>query len=349
MTEEQAISRKRVEYALAHLPSLEKLETPPSVRNAGWYKDAGLEGVVEVWPFRADRIDKLSGKLPGVVGNFKGFERRGLFKTRPTLIAPSSGNYGKDSGVVAQGYDVEKVIVVLPRGVPEGKRKQIEANGVTAKEAPEGMSTIQYAYQLESEAPNRIVMNQYIEDDTVVGHGRMMEHIGAETKRLGWGSETILIGGTTGTCATLTAARRYLPNFVTGDVKIFGVASHSKKEKVPASRSEADFEELRNINGSCGFMFREEWKGVLDFPLITDVLRDQAYAMNGELFRYNYSVGPAGALATAGAYSLLERCHESGELKEMLKWLRKIVVIWMDAYYAYDDPIYREFLTGARK
>jgi hypothetical protein len=347
MTEDQAISRKRVEYALSHLPSLEKLETPPSVREAGWYKDAGLEDVVNVWAFPGHLTEKFSGKLPGVVGNFEHFEREGMFDNCPTLTMPSSGNFLKDGSGVARGHNVKKILGILPRGISDGKLKQIEADGmVTPMITPEGMSTVQYAYQLASETPNCIVMDQYINDATVVGHGRMMEHIGGEAKRLGWSDEGLLIGGITGTCATLTAMRRYLPNFVTGPVKIFAVASHSKKEKVPASRSPEDFEELRDINGSCGFMFREEWKGVLNFPMVTDVLRDEAFAMNGELFAYHYSVGPTGALLTAGLYRLLEQCHNDGTLKEMLEWLRNIVLVWMDSYYAYDDPYYRKFLAG---
>ena len=347
MTEEQAISRKRVEYALNHLLGLETLETPASVRKARWYQESGLEGVVTVRAFRGDRTDKFSGKLPAVVGNFEQFERDGKFESRPTLVIPSSGNFLKDAGGIAGGYNVEKILGVLPRGISAGKLKQIEAGGmVTPLVAPEGMSTIQYSYQLASEDPNCLVMDQYTEDATVVGQGRMMEHIGREAERLGFSQEGLLIGAVTGTCATSTAMRRYLPNFITGPVKIFAVASHSKKEKVPASRSLEDFEELRDINGKCGFMFRQEWRGVLDFPIVTDVLREEAFAMNGELFGYHYSVGPTGALLTAGLYRLLERFHEDGTLKEMLPWLRNIVLVWMDSYYAYDDPDYRKFLTG---
>ncbi len=36
MTEDQAISRKRVEYILAHLPELVRVETPASVRSKSW-------------------------------------------------------------------------------------------------------------------------------------------------------------------------------------------------------------------------------------------------------------------------------------------------------------------------
>ncbi len=349
MTEEQVISRKRVEYALAHLPRLEKVETPPSVKNAVWYKKSGLDGAVTVWAFPAHLTEKFSGKLSSVDGNFKGFERRGLFNDRPTLVIPSSGNFLKDAGAVAKGYNIGGIIGALPRGIPDGKRKQIEADGVIVKETPEGMSTIQYAYQLESEEPNRRVMNQYIEDDTVEGTGRMMEHIGSESRRLGWNGQDFLIGAITGTCGTLIAMRRCLPEYVEGAVKIFAVASHSKKQKVPAARSAEDYEELRNINGQCGFMFREEWKSVLNFPVVADVLRDQAFAMNGELFGYHYSVGPTGALLTAGLYRFFERRHESGELKEMLRWLRNVVLVWMDSYYAYDDPEYRKFLGGAAR
>ncbi len=347
MTEDQAISRRRVEYALSHLPSLEKLETPPSVRKAKWYQESGLEGVVEIWPFPAQLTEKFSGKLPGVVENFNQFEREGKFESKPTLVIPSSGNYVKDSGAVARGYDVEAIIAALPSGIPDGKLKQIEADGIIPKVTPKGMSTVQYAYQLASEAPNRIVMDQYTSDWTVVGHRRMMEHIGRETERLGWQGQGILAGAITGTCATSIAIRRYLPGLVTGPVKTLAVASHNKKEKVPASRSPEDYEELRDINGQPGLMWREEGKHALDFPLVTDVMRDQAFAMNGELFRSHYTPGPAGALLTAGTYRLLERCHESGELKEMLKWLRKIVIVWMDSYYAYDDPEYRKFFVGA--
>jgi hypothetical protein len=62
--------------------------------------------------------------------------------------------------------------------------------------------------------------------------------------------------------------------------------------------------------------------------------------------RYHYTAGPAAALLTAGTYRLLERSHESGQLKEMLGWLRNVVLIWMDSYYAYDDPEYRKFLVA---
>ncbi len=345
MTEDQTISRRRVEYALTHLPRLEKLETPLSVRKARWYREAGLEGVVEVWPFPAQLTEEFSGKLPGVVGNFEQFEREGRFKNKPTLVIPSSGNFLKDAAAVARGYDIAGIIGALPRGISAGKRKQIEAVGAIPMETPQGMSTVQYAYQLASEGSNRSVMDQYTSDWTVVGHGRMMEHIGRETERLGWHGQGILVGAITGTTATSTAMRRYLPGLHAGPVKIFAVASHNREQKVPASRSPEDFEELRDVNGSPGLMWREEWKHVLDFPLVTDVMRDQAFAMNGELFRSHYTPGPAGALLTAGTYRLLERCHESGELKEMLKWLRKIVIVWMDSYYAYDDPEYRKFFV----
>ncbi len=302
-----------------------------------------------MWAFEGNRIEKCSAKLPSVVANFKEFERRGVFATRPTLIIPSSGNFLKDAGAVAKGYDVEAVLGVLPASISAGKLKQVEAVGVTPMVTPKGMSTVEYAYQLESEGPNRKVMNQYIEDATIVGQGRLVEHVGAESKRLGWHDEDVLVGAVTGTCGTVTAIHRYRSQVATGSVKVFAVASHDNREnKVPASRAVQDFEELRDMHGERGFMFRDEWNDVLDFPIVTNVSKGQAFAMNAELFGYHYPVGPTGALLTAGLYQFLEDRHASGELQGMLARVHNIVLIWMDSYYAYDDEDYRKILSGAK-
>jgi len=156
---------------------------------------------------------------------------------------------------------------------------------------PAGMSGVKYAYQLAAEGPNRIVMCQYIEDATIQGYEPAMGHVAAEMKRLGFGDEDIAIGAWWGREQRLPQCVVISP-ICQRKVNVFAVASHSKEQKVPASRSRADFEELRDIAGQPGFMFRPEWDGVLTYPLIETVTLEEAREMNHELFRMHYSVGP---------------------------------------------------------
>ena len=343
---ERAISRERVTYLVEHLPPLVEVPTPPSVRNAQWFREAKLEGRIKVRALPCGQIEKFSGKLMAARGNCDRFEAQGVFKEWTILIVPTSGNFGKDVAGIASGYKIQEVWAVVNSKTPQGKLLQLEAAGAVVWIAPEGKTAVEYAYELAYERGG-VVMDQYIEEGSVLGHKYTMNHIASEMQRLEPESGFIA-GGITGSCSSLLAMRRYLPSLGGPPVKIMGVASMSKEEKVPASRSPEDLEELRKVNGVSGFMFRPEWEGVLNFPLITSVTRKQAYRMNGELFRYHFSVGPTGALLTAGFYDLV-RCHaERGELRKLRNEHGQIlaVLLWMDSYSAYDDREYRSFLVG---
>ncbi len=331
-TRDRAISRRRTDYIIRNLPWLTSLEIPSSIYCQPWARKANLEQNMNIWLLEYYRIDKFSGKMPAALGCCEDLFRRGLLQSNPDIYVPSSGNFVKDFAGILKGYCSSKVYGVLPASIHETKIKQIESAGVICIRTPAGMSGVKYAYQLAAEGPNRIVMCQYIEDATIQGYEPAMKHVAAEMERLGFGDKDVLIGGVVGTGATVTAMRRYLPRFVSGNVEVFAVASHSKKEKVPASRSREDFEELRDISGQPGFMFRPEWDGVLSYPLIETVMLEEAREMNRELYRMHYSVGPTGALNTAGLFHLARYLCENGGIEK----LRNVILVWMDSYLTYD-------------
>lgn len=329
---DRRIARERVDFIVNNFPRLVPLEIPSSAYAQPWLKKAGLENRMRIWPLRCYQADVFSGKMLAARGYCEKLFREGLLEHNPDIYVPSSGNFVKDLARILRGYCSSRVYGVLPTHIHETKLKQLENAGVIPIRTPEGMSGIKYAYQLAAEGPNRIVACQYIEDACIQGYEPMMRHIAAEMQRLGFGNEDVLIGGVTGACASTTAMRRYLPQFVTGNVDVFAVASLSKKEKVPASRSREDFEELRDINGQPGFMFRPEWDGVLSYPLVETVTMEEARAMNRELFGMNYSVGPTGALLTAGLFHLAKSLCEQGKSEK----LGNVILLWMDSYLTYD-------------
>jgi cysteine synthase len=337
--------RDRVMQIVEHeMPRLVRLPVAELVRGDDWFIEAGLAKILKIYVFPAFRLGVFSGKLLPARQIWLDEEAAGAFKDRPTVISATSGNYGKDSGLIAPGFNVRDFIAVVNFGTPRGKINHLLASRATVKIAPQGVSSIEYADHL-AERHGYHGINQYTHEGSVKGHQRTMVHISNQMAHLG--EPEFIFGGVAGTCSTLTAAHRYLRPLHRGKVKVLGVASMSKREKVPGSRSPEDLAELKKIGG---FPHRAEWAEVLDFPLVSSVTKQEAFVLNAEIVQQMYlPVGPTGALLLAGVYHFLRQHVYAGTIDCLRNRDGNIVfvLLWMDSYMAYlDDPEYAAFFRS---
>jgi threonine dehydratase len=329
------------------LPPLTHVPLPQYIREAEWFRDAKLVGSVSMYAFRGDRIDGFSAKLMPALGAWELDEAAGKFKDRPIVTGSSSGNWLKDSGLIAPGFSVRGFVPVVNYGLPPGKLRHAKLSGCEDPVvAPEGIQASDYVHQFARERGYHLI-DQYTHEGSIQGHACTMRHIFTGLQNIPGALSGFIFCAVMGTCSTLVAAHRYLRGGGIGPVKICGVASKSKEDKIPGSRTLEDLEKLKSIGG---FMHRPEWKRVLDFPIVASVGKDEVYRLNALRFqRTHFSVGPTGALGEAGFYHLLRDHVEQGKVDTLRNSLGEIlcVLFWMDANFAYtDDPEYAAYFHG---
>jgi cysteine synthase len=343
--EQRAGMGSRINLLQRELPPLIRVPIPSSLRSAEWFRDAEIGNALKVYAFPAYKMGVFSGKI------FPAWEAwwmdyvLGKFNDQPMVIGATSGNWGKDSALIAPIFPVRGFTAIVNRGMPEGKLRHLRASGAGIEFAPAGIPATEYAYEL-AQKPGYHLIDQYVHEGSVMGHERSMGHIARqmlEKEECGF-----IFGAVTGTCSTLMAADWFLrPSYTAGTVKIMGVASMSKQEKVPGARSPQDLAELQKIGG---FPFRKDWKNVLTFPVVSNVSRHEAFALSADLVRRAFCpVGPTGALLMAGFFNLLRAHVEMGIIDDLRNKQGNIVAVlfWMDSYLAYiDDEDYLSFFES---
>ena len=339
-------ARRRIKHTIEYgLPSVIEVPAPSHIRNTEWFRDAKLGDILQVYALPCYKIEKYSGKLMPALGILELDEKEGKFDDGPVVIIPSSGNFVKDFAAIAMTSRIREVFAILNYGTGAGKLNHVEVSGAKIRIAPKNMPATDYAFEMAQEHGG-ILINQYTHEGSIVGHKPTMNHIIREMMRVE-GQAGFIFGAVTGTCSTLAAAHRYLRGNVPGNVKIMGVASMSESEKIPAART---LEEIGQLKAMGGFSHRPEWKGVLDFELVTSVTRREAFALNGERYRETaLGVGPTGALLEAGFYHMLCRSVERGEIESLRNERGMITacLLWMDSHLPYiDDLEYRSALIG---
>ncbi|HUZ93274.1 MAG TPA: pyridoxal-phosphate dependent enzyme, partial [Candidatus Paceibacterota bacterium] len=258
------------------LPRLTRLPIPDRVQAEPWFRESGADRILKKYAFLGSEIRAHNGKTPPAFMAWLMDEKAGMFNESKMIIGGTSGNWGMASGLIAPMFDVKGFSAVIESTVPAGKQRHLLASGAEIILAPEGVSPNEYARELVDRHPEKYHwINQYVHEGSIIGHRWSMDHIAKECDRLG--ITPTLFGAVTGTCSTLMAADRYLRKSEKfRGLKIFGVASMSKKEKIPGSRSPEGLNELRKLPGS----FRYE--NVIDFPLVTSVSRRETYALNAD-------------------------------------------------------------------
>jgi cysteine synthase len=333
-SEKLAIREHDMELVQYHLPRIIRMPVPRSVREAAWFRNAHIEDLIKVYAFPAYTLPTFSGKIFAALGLLLKFERLGLLKGNPMLIGSTSGNFGKDVAFAAMGFPVRGFRAVVNYGTPEGKLIHLRASGALIKIAPEGVLATDYAIML-AERDGELLLDQYTDEGSIEGHVYSMNHIAREMLRLDERAGFIF-SAVTGTCSTLCGAKRYLPKHYPSPVKIMGVASMSKAEKVPGSRS---LEDINDLKGIGGFFYRPEWANLLDFPLVTSVTQDEAYEHNAELINVGRvgSIGPTGALDDCGVWHSIQEHVENDTVEALMNDARQIRVVEfpMDAQVAY--------------
>ncbi len=329
------------------LPPLIKVPVPSSIREADWFRAAALEEALEVYAFPAYQIPLYSGKVFPALAMLLADEAAGKFRGRPAIAGSSSGNFIKDMANLSRMFNIGEVYAVVNRSLPEGKVRHIEFAGAKVVYAPEGVPATDYARRFATEN-GCVLEDQYTREDSIEGHRWSMRHIAREMEKAA-GSSGFIFGAVTGTCSTLMAAQKYLKPQFGGRVKIFGVASMSKAEKVPGSRTPEDLRELESIEGFGAQLYRHPER-FLDFPLIASVPKREAYRLNAELHHEaDLQAGPTSALLEGGLYGLLRDHAGRGALAELKNDRGRIaaVLFFMDSFLAYTgDDEYRSYFLN---
>ncbi len=342
---EKQEKKERVAGLLNHdLPPLIDVPIPRHVRDADWFHKSDLGSIVEIIGFPAYRIGPYSGKVLPAYAILRADEKAGKHDDCPVLVCPSSGNFVKDVGFLSLMYNIRGVIAMLNSGgVPPGKLHHMVMAGVEPAYAPKGVLGTDFAYTYAKEH-GHLLVDQYVREESIDGHELSMRHIAFQMMhRRAYGGFNF--GSVVGTCSTSMAGKKYLPRYyMSGEVRNFAVASKDKKERVPGSRAPENLLELESIGG-FGATFYKNQKDFLEFPLITSVLKSDAFALNQELVQiYDIPVGPTGALLVEGACQLLKRAVEEDSLKSLMngKTIR-FVLFFMDNYMPYDEEDYVAF------
>lgn len=333
--------RKLLDTMEYGLPRLRNIPIPDRVKAEGWFQESGLEKILNKATFPGAEIRAHNGKTPAAFKAWLMDEAAGKFNKDVMVIGGTSGNWGMASGLIAPMFDVKGFSAVIERSVPEGKQNHLRLSGAEIIYAPEGVPPSDYVYELVEKEPEKYhLIDQYVHEGSILGHKWSMDHIAKELVRLG--KTPTMFGAVTGTCSTLMAASRYLKAEKFPELKIFGVASMSKKEKVPGSRSPEGLDELRKLKGS----FRYE--NAIDFPLVTSVTRQEAYDLDADFYQQYYrSYGPTSALLEAGSYHLLrDYWKEHGNFNALRNENGEIVMIsfFMDMHLPYADD--KEFMAA---
>lgn len=344
--EKAAIRQRILEFVENNLPRLIPVPVPCSVKGASWFRKSGIIESVKVFAFPGFQLGVFSGKLMPALKLWLEFEEAGRFQGHPIVAGATSGNWGKDSALLSQMFSVKSFVAVVNSNTPRGKLLHLQAAGAKITIAPPGIPATEYVYEI-AKKPGVVLLDQYVQDGSIQGHRWTMRHVDREMKRLRQNGDLLgsgyNFGAVTGTCSTIMAAHRYLkPITKSKYIKVFAVASMSREEKVPGSRSPEELDELEPIGGF-------PYKTALDFELVRDITRRKAYEMNAERLQQSLlPVGPTSALLEAGFYHLLRCKVEADRVCELMNEEGEIAVVlmWVDSYLAYlDDPEYLSFFS----
>src|SRR6185437_2850296 len=143
------------------LPPLVQVPVPSYVREAEWFCDSGLEQSLRVFAFPGFNLGAFSGKLLPTLQAWLIDEAAGKFDDRPIVLGATSGNWGKDSALIAPTFNVKWFCAVVNQGIPEGKVNHLRAAGAEIIFAPAGFPATDYAYQLAKQSGHHLI-DQYI-------------------------------------------------------------------------------------------------------------------------------------------------------------------------------------------
>ena len=294
------------------LPPLKWMPIPSFVKSQPWFIESNAARMVRIYALSAGDMEIFNRKLPPALKACLMDEEEGKFTPETIVFGNSSGNWAAQMALIAPMFPFKEFRPIIDvRSVPKGKIEHLEANGVEDDiPVPEGSVGTDYAYELVG-TPHYHLIDQYTHQGSILGHKWTMDHIICDLPRLlrqEWESHRKWIGknfsltaAVTGTCSTVGAMKQFLFPAFPG-MKVWGVASMSKQEKIPGSRFPGALNELKHIGG--GF----DYENAIDGDLITSVTLDETYSLNAELARqYFIDVGPTGALLLAGVW------HRIGE------------------------------------
>lgn len=349
--ERKTLRRNLLNFVERGLPPLVRIPVPNSIRDASWFRRARIHNKLKVFAFPAFQMGIFSGKLMPAMKLWLSLEREGVINPSAEGLSATSGNYGKDAAYLAPIFGAHGFTAVVSHNIHPGKLRHLYAAGAHVIKAPKGTLATDYVFDI-AKRPGFVLMDQYIREESISGHEWTMNHIASEMERLRKDKRVIrgrgfVLCAVTGSCSTLIAGNRYLKQrYLDRQIRIAGVASMSKKEHVPGSRSNEDLIDLKRIGGFPG---RDEFKSVLDFDLEQSLTRDEVYTFNVERIRQILlPVGPTGALLEAGFYCLLRKKLESERLTDLTNEYGEIVsiLIWIDSYLPYiDDPEFLRYFT----
>ena len=270
-------------------------------------------------------------------------EEAGHFEPNTVVIGASSGNWATQVGLLAPIFDFGEFRAVIDcNSVPKGKQEHLEASGVKIIPVPNGAVATEYVYEL-AQRHRYLLIDQYVHRGSVSGHKWTMDHIIRQMKCLVADRRFPSSVPLPEHVPALRAAKEYLqPEFP--DMKIWGVASMSRLEKVPGSRSPEAINELKCIGGSF------DYEHTIDGELISCITREDAYALNAELVRQHFiTTGPTGALLLAGIWERIRDHWHRYESFETLMNNAGIVlgvIFIVDMHLPYlDDEGYRRYFV----
>jgi cysteine synthase len=319
-----------IENHFASLAPIEKIPVPQGVRSSEWFKDCGLDKILEPYAVMGFKFPGYSGKVVGMSGILFDLYHKGILNPDVTIGAPTSGNLG-GAGALLVGprsrvriFEAKEFVAFVESTTSEGKKAHLKMSGATVVVAPQGMTAIAYAKEW-AQKKNRYFLDQYTDINNVLAQRYI-----AQAVYRALGSKVSSFVCAIGSMASFVGAHRFLPSLAGSHVKILGVASMlDKKEKVPGSRSRLEIVE-------SGFGYKEV-AGYEDYPLIENVSKYEAAVATDEYVRSSISVGWTGGLASAGYYKLLEAKAKSNSLGDLMNPEGQIVPVFlfMDMYLPY--------------
>ncbi len=308
--EQKARMRANVLDLVEHgLPPMIRMPVPSFIEAQPWFAESNAAELVRIYALPSYKMNTFNGKLQPALAACLIDEKEGKLEPGITVIGASSANWAMEMGLLAPIFGFNFSAVIDVKAVPLGKQHHLLASGADIIPVPEGAIGTEYVYEL-AEKEHYHLIDQYVHPGSVIGHEWTMDHIAREMKRLEPGKKVSFFGAVSGTCSTLRAAKNYLQPQFPG-MKVWGIASQSKDEKVPGSRYPGSIEELKSIGG--GF----DYQTAIDGSLITSVSKEDAFAVNAELVQLHFvTAGPTGALGLAGVWNRVgDHWKEHGSFK----------------------------------
>ena len=303
---------------------IRRMRIPTWVASAPWFKESGLAKILEVYALLAFMFEGFSGKIAAAFKILLEEEEAGHLTDRPIVVAATSGNFGFAMAMLLVSlrkvFDVSGFIAVVESTTSPGKLAHLRRSGAIVMIAPVGMTAIEYADQIGRQ-PGYLVINQY----THMGNVRGQEWAANKVYHFFKDKLSVFVAAV-GSTASIVGAKLYLEKLIPG-IKVIGVGSSSKKDKVPGSRPEEDL-------GVTGFGYEE---ALAYYKLVTSVTKKEAFEASQELISNGISAGPTSGLTIAGFFKILEQEYRAGRLDAMKNKYGKIVVccLFMDMFLPY--------------